>query len=458
MGNVKLEPTPQHADSSHNQHRQRQEQVPYHRRPQQQQHQDEEMAGTWANAQGWASTSSRDRASENMLFKFGTDMPTTIDLQSAIDCCDMLCRFALQFASQTAGDSHGMYIPPPRPVGDEQAETLERTNLQAIRNLSSTMLIGLQYSGRGTDGASGSGIEDPLLQTAIDRDLVHEGDERGPRFGPGPVSNEMSHELAKSAAAIFQLAIRIKAWVNMTPAERVLDEEINIIRGKRCLFMDGTTTIPMQTLDLQHHHQHAKDWALAYTQAQTTLQGFHGQVGQDQFERDYSKQDHRHSSQSSSRAFSSSLAEPGISTVGHKSIGKSISGGHSGGGAGFKSEGAEKVESPPHQKYRKRAKRTHPPGRCLSCDSSDTPEWRRGPDGARTLCNACGLHYAKLLKRQQQQRLQGRDPDQIQLQIPMFSQRTLSASSSSSKTTALASTTSAERETAKDTEMEVEVE
>ncbi len=26
----------------------------------------------------------------------------------------------------------------------------------------------------------------------------------------------------------------------------------------------------------------------------------------------------------------------------------------------------------------------------------DTPEWRRGPDGARTLCNACGLHYAKL--------------------------------------------------------------
>ncbi|KAF9958238.1 hypothetical protein BGZ70_009254 [Mortierella alpina] len=59
-------------------------------------------------------------------------------------------------------------------------------------------------------------------------------------------------------------------------------------------------------------------------------------------------------------------------------------------------------EAPP-QKYRKRAKRTQPPGRCLSCDSSDTPEWRRGPDGARTLCNACGLHYAKLLKRQNQQ-------------------------------------------------------
>lgn len=30
-------------------------------------------------------------------------------------------------------------------------------------------------------------------------------------------------------------------------------------------------------------------------------------------------------------------------------------------------------------------------GRCHSCNISETPEWRRGPDGARTLCNACGL-------------------------------------------------------------------
>ncbi|KAI6782100.1 GATA-type sexual development transcription factor NsdD [Emericellopsis cladophorae] len=40
--------------------------------------------------------------------------------------------------------------------------------------------------------------------------------------------------------------------------------------------------------------------------------------------------------------------------------------------------------------------RVAPPGRCHSCNRVDTPEWRRGPDGARTLCNACGLHYAKL--------------------------------------------------------------
>lgn len=42
------------------------------------------------------------------------------------------------------------------------------------------------------------------------------------------------------------------------------------------------------------------------------------------------------------------------------------------------------------------------PGRCHSCNISETPEWRRGPDGARTLCNACGLHFAKLTKRKQQ--------------------------------------------------------
>nr|CAG8476719.1 12289_t:CDS:2 [Entrophospora candida] len=46
-------------------------------------------------------------------------------------------------------------------------------------------------------------------------------------------------------------------------------------------------------------------------------------------------------------------------------------------------------------KYRKR-NRAAPPGRCHSCDISETPEWRRGPDGARTLCNACGLRMCFL--------------------------------------------------------------
>ncbi|EDR05583.1 uncharacterized protein LACBIDRAFT_302899 [Laccaria bicolor S238N-H82] len=33
---------------------------------------------------------------------------------------------------------------------------------------------------------------------------------------------------------------------------------------------------------------------------------------------------------------------------------------------------------------------------CLGCNATSTPEWRRGPMGPRTLCNACGLVYAKL--------------------------------------------------------------
>lgn len=36
---------------------------------------------------------------------------------------------------------------------------------------------------------------------------------------------------------------------------------------------------------------------------------------------------------------------------------------------------------------------------CQRCGATDTPEWRRGPDGLRTLCNACGLFHAKLVKR-----------------------------------------------------------
>ncbi|QRV89325.1 GATA type zinc finger [Ceratobasidium sp. AG-Ba] len=49
-------------------------------------------------------------------------------------------------------------------------------------------------------------------------------------------------------------------------------------------------------------------------------------------------------------------------------------------------------------KYKKR-KQASSYRQCNSCDIVNTPEWRRGPDGQRTLCNACGLHYAKLMRR-----------------------------------------------------------
>ncbi|PHH50018.1 GATA zinc finger domain-containing protein 10 [Ceratocystis fimbriata CBS 114723] len=64
-------------------------------------------------------------------------------------------------------------------------------------------------------------------------------------------------------------------------------------------------------------------------------------------------------------------------------------------------------QAPPRRasEPRRRRGRAAPPGRCHSCARVDTPEWRRGPDGARTLCNACGLHYAKLeRKRTNEQR------------------------------------------------------
>jgi len=41
---------------------------------------------------------------------------------------------------------------------------------------------------------------------------------------------------------------------------------------------------------------------------------------------------------------------------------------------------------------------------CQMCGATETPEWRRGPAGDHTLCNACGLHYAKSLKKQRKDR------------------------------------------------------
>lgn len=36
---------------------------------------------------------------------------------------------------------------------------------------------------------------------------------------------------------------------------------------------------------------------------------------------------------------------------------------------------------------------------CLHCGIKSTPEWRKGPDGNRSLCNACGLFFSKLVKK-----------------------------------------------------------
>ncbi|KAJ3104388.1 hypothetical protein HDU96_008938 [Phlyctochytrium bullatum] len=47
---------------------------------------------------------------------------------------------------------------------------------------------------------------------------------------------------------------------------------------------------------------------------------------------------------------------------------------------------------------KRKSKKSETTTRCQSCHATETPEWRRGPHGRRTLCNACGLTYAKLKK------------------------------------------------------------
>ncbi|MQL93946.1 hypothetical protein Taro_026598 [Colocasia esculenta] len=36
-----------------------------------------------------------------------------------------------------------------------------------------------------------------------------------------------------------------------------------------------------------------------------------------------------------------------------------------------------------------------PAGRCTMCGRTETPLWRHGPQGPKSLCNACGIRYKK---------------------------------------------------------------
>lgn len=48
--------------------------------------------------------------------------------------------------------------------------------------------------------------------------------------------------------------------------------------------------------------------------------------------------------------------------------------------------------------------------RCVHCNSDATPMWRRGPDGPKTLCNACGVKYmlGKLCKNEEGNWIEGK--------------------------------------------------
>ena len=47
---------------------------------------------------------------------------------------------------------------------------------------------------------------------------------------------------------------------------------------------------------------------------------------------------------------------------------------------------------------------------CQGCSATSTPEWRKGPTGPRTLCNACGLLYAKMLRKRENDALVSATP------------------------------------------------
>ncbi|KAL6064791.1 E3 ubiquitin-protein ligase UPL1 isoform X1 [Balamuthia mandrillaris] len=56
---------------------------------------------------------------------------------------------------------------------------------------------------------------------------------------------------------------------------------------------------------------------------------------------------------------------------------------------------------------------------CDKCKTQNTPEWRKGPNGPGTLCNACGLQYRRSLRQKQKEKQQ--DDDRIRSTLSISS-------------------------------------
>jgi len=68
-----------------------------------------------------------------------------------------------------------------------------------------------------------------------------------------------------------------------------------------------------------------------------------------------------------------------------------------------KTEKSDKSEKSPNSSKKDKSptkrKIKYKPGlRCLSCGTTETPEWRKGPQGSNTLCNACGIRWSKKIR------------------------------------------------------------
>jgi hypothetical protein len=52
---------------------------------------------------------------------------------------------------------------------------------------------------------------------------------------------------------------------------------------------------------------------------------------------------------------------------------------------------------------------------CYHCSTKVTPEWRKGPNGPNTLCNACGLQFAKVMKSERERKNGTRKPQRCDI-------------------------------------------
>jgi len=56
---------------------------------------------------------------------------------------------------------------------------------------------------------------------------------------------------------------------------------------------------------------------------------------------------------------------------------------------------------------------------CDECKTKETSEWRRGPKGRHSLCNACGLRWSRKAK-QEENELRRLKESQEKMRIPML--------------------------------------
>jgi len=89
---------------------------------------------------------------------------------------------------------------------------------------------------------------------------------------------------------------------------------------------------------------------------------------------------------------SRSTGQEGVTVVGPR-------GGSSGSAQVGSSSVAASGEEKAKPRKKKKAKIEDDEYVCTDCGTTESPEWRKGPMGPKTLCNACGLRWAKKNKK-----------------------------------------------------------